>query len=456
MTDWLDAALAYAGGWLEYQMQASALPGCVLAVAKGQDLLFERAYGVSDLFTSEVLTPRHRFRVASHSKTFTAVGIMTLQEAGRLHLDDAVSLYVPGLDEGVAATTIGQLLSHSAGLMRDGTYAPHWQVRDSFFDAQQLRAQLSEPLTLETNTRFKYSNLGYGLLGLVIEAITGEDYGEWIEREVVAAFGLAETTFDMPTDGSVPLSCGHSGKLPHGRGRIFGHQATHALASATGFVSTAADLARFFARLHPGADEAVLSPASRREMTRRHWHLPGESEKRHYGLGTICMDIDGQAVFGHAGAFPGFISRTSVIEKSGLSVSIVTNAIDGMANAWVEGVISIFGLFAEIGKPKASVADWDARFWTIWGACDLVPAGDKVLIADPSALRPFADRGEVTVADRLSGYISRSNGFGSYGEPVHRELSPTGVMTRLMLGGNELLPDAQNLAIDYEQSPAAD
>ena len=87
MLDWLDAAVRYAESWLDYQMRATELPGCVLAVVAGGALVRERAFGVADLETAEALTPRHRFRVASHSKTFTAAGIFRLHEAGKLHLD---------------------------------------------------------------------------------------------------------------------------------------------------------------------------------------------------------------------------------------------------------------------------------------------------------------------------------------------------------------------------------
>src|SRR5579859_5108227 len=120
MSGWLDAALDYIPQWLDYQMRQSEQPGCVIAVAKQGEVLLDRAFGRADLSTGEALTPRHRFRVASHSKSFTAAGIMKLREAGKLKLDDAVGLHVDGLHPAVAAATIAQLLSHTAGLVRDG------------------------------------------------------------------------------------------------------------------------------------------------------------------------------------------------------------------------------------------------------------------------------------------------------------------------------------------------
>src|SRR5206468_10902388 len=114
--------------------------------------------------------------------------------------------------------------------------------------------------------RFKYANHGFGLAGMVIEAITGEPYRDWIKREIVEAVGLTETEPDMPIAAEVPMAHGHSGKWPIGRRLVIsGDKPTNALAPATGFVSTAADLVKFFAQLDPAPRRSVLSVAGRRE-----------------------------------------------------------------------------------------------------------------------------------------------------------------------------------------------
>ena len=234
-------------------MRVSDLLGSVLAVAHRSKVTFERAYGVADVETGEPLTPRHRFRVASHSKTFTSAGIMKLRDQRRLRLDDPVGLYVPGLREDVAGVTVGQLLAHSGGLIRDGVDAGHWLERRPFFDAAGLDAELAGPPVFPPNERFKYSNIGFGLLGRIIGRIVGEPYDSWIAREIVAAAGLDEAAPDMTSEGA-SLSRGHGLKMPLGRRPVFdGEAPTHALAPAIGFVSTAADLARDFGQLSLGA-----------------------------------------------------------------------------------------------------------------------------------------------------------------------------------------------------------
>jgi CubicO group peptidase (beta-lactamase class C family) len=94
MDEWLPGACDYIASWLEFQMRLSRLPGCIAVVMHRDQAAFERAYGSADLATGEALTPRHRFRIASHSKSFTAAGIMKLREAGKLRLDDPIGEYV--------------------------------------------------------------------------------------------------------------------------------------------------------------------------------------------------------------------------------------------------------------------------------------------------------------------------------------------------------------------------
>jgi CubicO group peptidase (beta-lactamase class C family) len=114
MPGWLSSALDYIPDWLAFQMRVSEKPGCVIAIIHRDRVVVERAFGCADLATGEPLTPRHRFRIASHSKTFTAAGILKLRERGKLRLDDPVGQFVDRLHASVARTTLVQLLSHSA------------------------------------------------------------------------------------------------------------------------------------------------------------------------------------------------------------------------------------------------------------------------------------------------------------------------------------------------------
>jgi CubicO group peptidase (beta-lactamase class C family) len=444
MDRWLGAALDYIPRWLEYQMRTSELPGCAVAVVHRGQVVLDEAFGHADLGRGIPLTPRHRFRVASHSKSFTAAGIMKLRERGEMKLDDRAGQYVRGLHPEVAKTTIAQLLSHSAGLVRDGADSSQWLNRRPFLNQRELMADLSAAPTIDPNTRFKYSNHGYGLAGMVIEAVTDEPYAAWIKREIVEMAGLEETLPDVPLPRGTPLARGHSAKVPLGRRVTFaGDQSTHALAAATGFVSTAADLARFFNQLAPAAKRCPISAASRREMVRRQWRLPHVSFEQHYGLGTASGTLGDWNWFGHGGGFPGYITRTVTVPAQQLSLSVLTNSTDGLAGFWVDGALQVLRSFAKNGAPARRLTDWSGRWWTHAGATDLVPVGGKVLVATPALFNPFMDASEIEVLRRDRGRIALAAGYASHGEPAQLVRNKAGRVVEVKLAGATLWPEAR-------------
>jgi CubicO group peptidase (beta-lactamase class C family) len=447
MDNWLKPALDYIPQWLEYQLRDTEQPGCVIAIIHKGRIVLERAFGFADIVARAPLTPRHRFRIASHSKSFTAAGIMKLREAGKLGLDDTIGQHVPGLHPEIAAARIGQLLSHSVGIVRDGTDGGQWQDQRPFLSTDELRADLAAGPVIEPNTRFKYSNHGYGLAGLVIEAVTGMPYRSWIRNAIIEPAGLKETEPDMPIGNSVPVAHGHSTRLPLGRRVVIpGDNPANALAPATGFVSTARDLACWFAQLDPAAEESVLTVASRREMVRRQWRTPHSSLERYYGLGIMSGKTAEWEWFGHSGAFQGFSARTMALPEPALAVSVATNAVDGAADRWMEGMILILTTFAKKGPPAKEVRDWTGRWWTLWGAVDLVPMGEKVIVAVPSLPNPFTDAGEISISGEDHGLFSLANGFARHGEEVRRIRGRNGTVDQVWLGGMRFLREPEFVA----------
>lgn len=451
MDNWLKPALDYIPQWIEYQMRESEQPGCVIAIVHKGRVVLERAFGCADIVSRTPLTPRYRFRVASHSKSFTAAGILKLRESGKLGLDDHIGRYVGGLHPAVAEATIGQLLSHSAGIVRDGSDDGQWQDRRPFFNKAELRSDLAAAPVIEPNTRFKYSNHGYGLAGLIIEAVTGAPYHSWITQAIIEPAGLDETEPDMPVAASVPVARGHSGKLPLGRRVVIPcDNPTNALASATGFVSTARDLARWFAQLDPGAKESVLTVASRREMVRGRWRNPHSSIERYYGLGIMGGTTAGWEWFGHTGTFQGFTSRTVTLPDCAVAVSVLTNALDAPSDRWLEGVVHILAAFAKHGASANQVRDWTGRWWRLLGAIDLVPMGRTVVIAVPSLPNPFTDASEISITGEDCGRVSLANGMARHGEEVRRIRGSNGEIAEVWIGDARFLPERE-AAAELEQ-----
>ncbi|KQU52056.1 serine hydrolase [Bosea sp. Leaf344] len=443
MTPWLGPALDYVSSWLDFQLRHQQQPGLAIAVMQGDRLVLEKAWGAADLDGGEALTPRHGFRIASHSKSFTAAGLLKLAEQGHLRLDDSVGRYVQGLHPDIAAATLRQIVSNSAGLTRDGPDAGQFTDRRPYLDKASLLADLAVAPPFPAAQRFKYSNHGFALLGLVIETVMETPYAAWIAREVIAEAGLAETTPGIEGWGGRPRAKGHSGRLPLGRRVVIpADNPGQAMDAAAGFVATAADLARFFAQLSPKAERSLLSPLSRREMSRRHWEDRESALGRHYGLGTISGGQGDWRWFGHSGGFQGFITRTSVFPDQDLTLSVLTNAIDGLAHPWHDGIVQILKRFKEGGAPAPAHGDWRGRWWTLWRCGDLVPVGDTVLIADPALLDPFLDAPEITLIAPDEGRIDRASGFHSPGETVRLNRAADGSVESVQLAGTLVLPEA--------------
>jgi CubicO group peptidase (beta-lactamase class C family) len=438
---WLKEGLSYIERWLAFQLRMSEQPGCSIAVQRDGVVVFETAFGVANQMTKEPLTPRHLFRVASHSKAFTAAAVMVLFEQGKLRLDDRVGQHVKNLPPDLGNATIAQLMTHSAGLTANADTQDYWNDLIPWPDEAELRRQLALPLVLEPGEQHKYSNVGYGLLGLLIEAITAQDYISWMMENLIPRAGLTETFPDYQNQRCNPFASGHAAKQPIGRFVIPGANQTRAFAPATGFVSTASDLVRFFAQLAPNAANSFLSVRSRREMTRRHWRGTPSADENYYGFGISIGSMENNDYFGHRGSFQGYQSRTCVIPDLDLAVSVITNAIDGPASDWLSAIVHILKHFANAGPTADSLRCWQGRWWNLWATVDLIPLGDIVVYASSDSLTPFAEPEEIEVVTPTTGRFKRSEAPALFGEMVERTLDEHGNCLAIRVGGDEFLTE---------------
>ena len=442
------AAAPYLESWLEHQRRRQRVPGVQAAVRVGGELVLDTALGVADAGTGAPLTPRSLFRVASHSKTFTAVAVLQLVEAGRLRLDDPIARWVPAVPAELAAVTVRELLGHQGGVVRDGRDNDHWQLLQPFPDVDRLLALAAEDgAVFGRNEHFKYSNIGYSLLGLVIEAVTGTGYGEHVRRAVVEPLGLADTGPEWDPDRAAEYAAGHTGLLDGEDARLtVPHVDTRAMAAATGFYATARDLTAFGSALTPG-DERLLTDASKRLMRRRESEVRAHGkEPRYYGLGLDVRTAGERELIGHSGGYPGHITRTWVDPAAQLAVSVLTNAVDGPADVLARGLIGLLDLALSAPEgtaqpPAEELARYAGRFVNLWGVTDLALLGGRLVVLHPSSPEPAEDHLELTVEGPDTLRLESVAGFAAPGETVELTRADDGSVTAVRIGGISAWPE---------------
>ncbi|MGI8665133.1 MAG: serine hydrolase domain-containing protein [Jatrophihabitans sp.] len=413
-------SLDYFQNWLGYRQWFLRIPGVQVAVTDHGRHRISAAFGRADLSSGQPLTVRHLFRVASHSKTFTAVAVLQLVEAGRLRLDDTVADRLPELaGSALAGVRVRELLGHGGGVIRDSQDGDFWQLHRNFPDREQLLAIAAEPAAavLARNDRFKYSNIGYGLLGLIIEAVTGASYQDWVGEAIIARLGLADTGPELVESRRAELAAGHSALSYADERVVLDHVDTGALAAATGFYATAADLAEFYTALLPG-DDRLLGEDSLRELGHRQWQVKqGVSD---YGLGVFLTRIGDRELIGHSGGYPGHITRTLACPDRKLAVSVLTNAIDGAADPLATALFRLLemGDSASHAPAGTGAARFTGRFRSLWGVQDVALINDRLFLLNPAVADPTDDPAPLEVIDADTLKIVGGPGGGSPGEFV--------------------------------------
>jgi D-alanyl-D-alanine carboxypeptidase len=274
----LQQAAGAIDGYVSEQQRVKDIPGIVVAFGHSNEILLSKAYGRADIEHGIDMTPDHAFRIASHSKMFTATACMLLLQAGKLRLDDRLEGYVDGLPEGVGQATIRQTLNHAAGIIRDGYDSDYWHLEYPFPDSMGVKRLAKE--ILQPNESFKYSNIGYSLVGLAIEKASGVSYQQYVREAIIERLGLGHTGPDTDDGVTKSLVTGYTGRQFPFRRMPIPDVPTGAMAAATGFYSTAEDLLRF-ARAHFLGNEELLTDASKREMQQPYWEV--REAEMHYG-----------------------------------------------------------------------------------------------------------------------------------------------------------------------------
>ncbi len=415
---------AYVDSWFAFRRAYLRIPGVQAAMLVGDELVLSGAYGLADVERDVELRPDHLFRVASHSKTFTATAVLQLHEAGRLRLDDTLGSWLPDVDAGVADVTLREILAHAGGLRRDGLDADFWQLSRPFPDAQGLRSLTAADLAVSPpNERFKYSNLGYGLLGTVIEAASGLAYRDFVTREVVERLGLSNTGPEYDASRAADYATGYSA-LSYAAERVaIEHIDTASLGSATGFFSTAEDLCRYCAAHFPGDDRLLGDPAKR--LMQHQWWLVDEDPDAGYGLGFSVVACGERRLVGHGGGYPGHITRTVFDPADRLALSVLTNAIDGPAEELAITAVKLLDLATDTtADPRQQ--RFAGRLANLWGVRDVALLGGQLFLLDPTAADPTTGCFRLSVEGDTTLRVTQGPGYGAVGEAMEFRFTDSG------------------------------
>jgi CubicO group peptidase (beta-lactamase class C family) len=291
------------------QMQKHDLPGVSVAVIDGDQIVYLQGYGTAG--PRQPLTPQTQMFIGSTSKSFTALAIAQLVEAGKLDLNAPLQIYIPWFrvadEENSAKITIRNLLQHTSGLSESGySVIP---PNDASLE-EAVRSLGQARLTAPVGTRHQYFNLGYTVLGYLIELISGETYADYVQAHILSPLGMNSST--ARPDDAFDVAQGYT--------RLFGFNVPMAqpvpqYAIPAGYmVSTAEDMARYALAMKNGG-AGLVSPDMMHQI-----FTPGLD---FYGFGWFVYD-NGELIM-HGGANETFHTDVNLYPRADRAFVMLVN-----------------------------------------------------------------------------------------------------------------------------------
>lgn len=305
-------------------MDRYGVPGAALAVIRPSEEPIVRTYGLAKV-PGRPMTRNAMDHVGSISKPVTAWGVMSLAEAGRIDLDARVTRYLTSWrlpdDPRVLEITVRQLLNHTAGLAI-GTIGVHYEPGGVM---PSLRSSLSAEVAFDRDpgTGFGYSNVGFNLLELLVEEVTGEAFADYMQREVLTPLGMASATYAW--------SRSFHALIPHGYD-LDGSEVppyVYPEKGSGGLFATIDDIAAFVSATMSMAEGGVLGAATLQAMLQPSTEVEGiyRVVTSEYGLGYFVETLPGgeRAVW-HGGQGHGWMTHFHAIPATGDGIVILTNS----------------------------------------------------------------------------------------------------------------------------------
>jgi CubicO group peptidase (beta-lactamase class C family) len=314
--------------YVQQQLLAQSIPGLALIVRQNDKIVYAKGYGYASLEQAIPATTEQRFQIGSISKQFTAAAVMLLVEDGKMALDDKISKYLGAVPPEWEPITVRQVLTHTAGLPQDISNADYDATNQhGAYTTDQILAVLEtyKPQT-PPGTTYAYSNVGYELMGIIIEKASGIFFGDLIQSRIFTPLGMSSARVigfgdQSGTAMGYVMQNGHPAPLPM-TSVSAGGQSWYRT-GAGGIQMSASDLAKWDATV---GTEKILKKSSWDQI----WApgalvQVGEGYTIHYGLGWFLSDYNGHPKVYHSGGMPSFTTDYLHYTNDKLSVIVLTN-----------------------------------------------------------------------------------------------------------------------------------
>ncbi len=333
--------------YIQARMQTASIPGLALGVIYGDQVVYLKGYGFAGP-DGRAVTAQTPFILGSTSKSFTALAVMQLVEAGQIDLDAPVTTYLPWFRTGDAAAsaqiTVRNLLHQNSGL-------PTYEGRQGIADNDQssmalengVRALSNVQLSQPAGQGYEYANENYDILGLIVQTVSGKSYEEYVHSAIFAPLQMNHSAAALSDPAAVDLATGY-------RNWLFWPVAFVApcprRTTPSGFlISSAEDMTHYLtAQLNGGVygNHQLLSPQGIATL-----HTPGAkmSPLSSYGMGWVIQGDPGSTEIWHNGDVSNFHANLLLLPDQHIGIVILINVSKAYNNAAInipiEGVAAI-------------------------------------------------------------------------------------------------------------------
>ena len=305
------------------ELKEKNTPGTVITVISGDQVIYQKAFGVANVETNTPMLPEMLFRLGSTTKMFTAAALLTLAEKDEVKMDEPIGNRVKGLNAKLGQVTPHYLLSNSAGV-RD--FAAPVISNDDAALGNMVRSWKDDVFFANQGEIYSYSSPGFWLSGFVVEELYGKPYADAMTELLFKPIGMERTTLRPFMAITYPFATGHA--VENGKPMILRPMFNNvAMWPAGSIFSNAKDLSRWvLALMNEGRVDGkqVLSPALINQMVQHHIPVPGETES-FYGYGLTVFKYKGLEFAGHGGFSRGYGSMIQMVPSRKFAVIVLTN-----------------------------------------------------------------------------------------------------------------------------------